>query len=66
MDVVEGLGKLAAPEQALVQRGRRVVLIEVRLEVAVAGFAEEDAVALQAEISERTSCETTAERNEDR
>ncbi len=49
VDEDDGLGELAAPEQALVFGSGRVVLIDVRLEVAVAGFAEKNAVPLHAE-----------------
>ncbi len=53
VDEDDSLGDLAAPDQALAYRDGRVVLVDVCLEVAMAGFAEKDAIPLKAEELER-------------
>lgn len=54
VDVIESLGELSAPFQALAEIDGRVVVVEVGLEVAVAGFAEEDTLSLETEMSGKT------------
>jgi hypothetical protein len=58
VDEDDGLSQLAAPEQALAQGGGCVVLADVGLGVALAGFAEKEAITLRAKVSRGSNEET--------